>query len=77
MAPIQINLSAPIYGSSGTGVVPNLADERVEVPDSFLAALTAAFKRKLAKSGPQGDALRAMFGKQRRLPAPTLVHAIN
>jgi hypothetical protein len=69
MAPIQINLSAPIYGSNGTGIVPNLADERVEVPDSILAALTVAFKRKLAEPGPQGDALRAMFGKQRQLPA--------
>jgi hypothetical protein len=69
MDPIQINLSAPIYGKKGTGVGPSQPDESVEEPSGFLAALTSAFKRQLAKSGPQGDAMKAMFGKQRHLPA--------
>ena len=64
MDPIQINLSAPIYGSNGTGVVPNQAGESVEAPDSLLVALTSAFKRMLARPGPHGATLRAMFGKQ-------------
>ncbi|KAI4739129.1 hypothetical protein E4T50_10406 [Aureobasidium sp. EXF-12298] len=64
MDPIQINLSAPIYGKQGTGVGPSQPDESVEEPSGFLAALTSAFKRKLAKSGPQGDAMKAMFGNQ-------------
>jgi hypothetical protein len=69
MDPIQINLSAPIYGKKGTGVGPSQPDESVEEPSGFLAALTSAFKRKLAKSGPQGNAMKAMFGKQRHLAA--------
>ena len=61
--PIQINLSAPIYGSNGTGVVSTTAGESVEGPDSLLVALTHAFKRMLAKPGAHGDILRAMFGR--------------
>ncbi|KAH0291169.1 hypothetical protein KCU62_g2984, partial [Aureobasidium sp. EXF-3399] len=65
MDPIQINLSAPIYGSNGTGVVPNQVGESFEVPDSLLVALTSAFKRMLAQPGPHGATLRAMFGNHR------------
>ena len=61
MAPIQINLAA--FGSNGTGIVPTTADETAEAPDEFLVALTSAFKRRLAKSGPAGNVLRAWFGK--------------
>jgi hypothetical protein len=64
MDPIIINLSAPIYGSDGTGVVPSTADERVEAPDAVLAALTSAFRRLLARPGPRRGDLIAIFGKQ-------------
>lgn len=64
MAAIQINLSAPIYGSDGTGFVPNKTNERVEAPDDLLVAIQRAFLRELRKQGPRGDAMRAMFGKQ-------------
>lgn len=64
MAAIKINLSAPIYGSDGTGVVPNNTNERVEAPDDLLVAIKRAFLRELREAGPRGDAMRAMFGKQ-------------
>ncbi|KAI4855727.1 hypothetical protein E4T45_02824 [Aureobasidium sp. EXF-8846] len=62
MDPIIINLSAPIYGSDGTGVVPSTADERIEAPDAVLAALTSAFRRLLARPGPRRGDLIAIFG---------------
>ncbi|KAG9649614.1 hypothetical protein KCU95_g5680, partial [Aureobasidium melanogenum] len=62
MAPIKIDLSAPIYGSDGTGIVPNEPDERVEAADDFLVHVKNAFHRQLRKAGPQGDAMRARFG---------------
>ncbi|KAG9575607.1 hypothetical protein KCU97_g14113, partial [Aureobasidium melanogenum] len=62
MSPIKINLSAPIYGSDGTGIVPNNADEKVEPAGELLDALKNAFFRQLRKAGPQGDAMRASFG---------------
>ncbi|CAD0085647.1 unnamed protein product, partial [Aureobasidium mustum] len=62
MSAIKINLSAPIYGSDGTGIVPNEPGERAEAADEFLVALKNAFRRQLRKAGPQGDAMRAMFG---------------
>ncbi|KAH0269810.1 hypothetical protein KCU91_g8451, partial [Aureobasidium melanogenum] len=62
MATIKINLSAPIYGSDGTGIVPNNADERVEADDDLLVAIQSAFRRRLRKAGPEGDTMRASFG---------------
>ncbi|KAH0184582.1 hypothetical protein KCU99_g9011, partial [Aureobasidium melanogenum] len=62
MAPIKIDLSAPIYGSDGTGIVPNNANERVEAAEELLDALKNAFLRQLSKAGPQGDTMRARFG---------------
>lgn len=64
MATTKINLSAPIYGSDGTGIVPNNADERVEPAGELLSVVQQAFRRQLRKAGQQGDAMRAMFGKQ-------------
>ncbi|KAG9912497.1 hypothetical protein KCU94_g46, partial [Aureobasidium melanogenum] len=58
----HIDLSAPIYGSDGTGIVPNEPDERVEAADDFLVHVKNAFHRQLRKAGPQGDAMRARFG---------------
>ncbi|KAI4731613.1 hypothetical protein E4T49_00636 [Aureobasidium sp. EXF-10728] len=62
MAPINIDLSAPIYPSDGTDVVPTKANERIEAAGDFLSALTSALKRKLREPGAHGDAMRAMFG---------------
>ncbi|CAD0106740.1 unnamed protein product [Aureobasidium uvarum] len=62
MDPIDIDLSAPIYPSDGTGVVPTEANERIEAAGGFLPALTSALERKLRKPGAHGDAMRAMFG---------------
>ncbi|KAH0363427.1 hypothetical protein KCU65_g7411, partial [Aureobasidium melanogenum] len=61
MAAIKINLSAPIYGSDGTGVVPNNADERVEPASELLLIVQQAFRRKLREAGPESDAMRASF----------------
>ncbi|KAG9950660.1 hypothetical protein KCU85_g3431, partial [Aureobasidium melanogenum] len=61
MATTKINLSAPIYGSDGTGIVPNNADERVEPAGELLSVVQQAFRRQLRKAGQQGDAMRVMF----------------
>lgn len=64
MATIKINLSAPIYGSDGTSIVPNKPDERVEPAGELLLAVQRAFRRQLREAGPEGDAMRASFGKR-------------
>ncbi|KAI5212853.1 hypothetical protein AUEXF2481DRAFT_31202 [Aureobasidium subglaciale EXF-2481] len=63
MSTIKVDLSAPIYPSDGTGIVPNKPNERVEPDDEILRALSHALNRKMREAAKAGIiALRDELG---------------